>query len=380
MVQGDWNAKTGEEACKDWKGTSGHHCNTKSNDRGRRLLEFASYNDLVVANTFGLHKTPRKITWHNPDGKTHNQIDYIMVKKQFKTSVNIAKTRSFQGADIGSDHELVMMTFKLHLKRAEKQCNTRIRFDLEKLKDAEVADIFQPKIGEKLAALSILDTDMDMDMLTYTFNTAVTDTVNEILGKYRPVKKPWITTDILDLCAKRRKLKNKEDNKDRDGMAQYRAVNQEIKKGMNKAKENWIGEQCQNIDDCPKKNNSKEANKLVQNLTGTKQERTTTIQDKGGACLTENEDILKRWTEYCSELNNYRAIGDPEVLNVPPATNNVNHPNPPRRSRSSSEIAEKGKVSRSGYYSSRTTSARGRSHGQRRTYYLQQDLVDRGMA
>ena len=136
-------------------------------------------------------------------------------------------------------------------------------------------------------------------MLTDTFNTAVTDTANEILGKYRPVKKPWVT---LDLCAKRRKLKNKKNNKDRDGMAQYRAVNPKTKKGMNKAKENWIGEQCQNINDCLKQNNSKKAYKQVQDLAGTKQERTTTIQDKGGTCLTENEDILKRWTEYCSEL------------------------------------------------------------------------------
>ena len=109
-------------------------------------------------------------------------------------------------------------------------------------------------------------------------------------------------------------------------MAQYRAVNQEIKKGMKKAKENWIGEQCQNIDDCLKKNNSKKPYKLVQDLTGTKQERTTTKQDKGGTCLTENEDIRKWWTECCSELYNYRATGDPEVLNVPPATNNTNHP------------------------------------------------------
>ena len=100
-MQEDWNAKIGEEACKDWKGTCGHPCNTKSNDRDRRLLEFASYNDLVVANTFGPHKTSRKITWHSPNGKTHNQIDYIMVKKRFKTSVNIAKTRSFPGIDIG---------------------------------------------------------------------------------------------------------------------------------------------------------------------------------------------------------------------------------------------------------------------------------------
>ena len=208
----------------------------------------------------------------------------------------------------------------------KKQCNTRIRFDLEKLKDPEVAEIFKAKIGGKFAALSILDSDMNMDMLTDTFNTVVTDTANEILGKDRPVKKPWVTTDILDLYAKRRKLKNKGNNKDRDGMAQYRAVNQEIKKGMKKAKENWIGDQCQNIDDWLKKNNSKKAYKLVQDLTGTKQGRTTTIQDKGGTRLTENEDILKRWTEYCSELYNYRATGDPEVLNVPLATNNANHP------------------------------------------------------
>ena len=138
---------------------------------------------------------------------------------------------------------------------------------------------------------------MDMNMLTDTFNTAVTDTANEILGKYRTVKKPWVKNDILDLCAKLRKLKHKNNNKDRDGMARYRAVNQTIKKGMKKTKENWIGEQCQNIDDCLK-NNSKQAYKLVQDLTSTKQERTTAIQDKGGTCLTENENILKRWTEY----------------------------------------------------------------------------------
>ena len=45
---------------KNWKGTCGRHCNIKSNERGLRLLEFASYNDLMVANTFGSHKNPEK--------------------------------------------------------------------------------------------------------------------------------------------------------------------------------------------------------------------------------------------------------------------------------------------------------------------------------
>ena len=157
-----------------------------------------------------------------------------MVKKRFSSSVNIAKTGSFPGADIGSDHELVMMTFKLHLKRTKKQGHARIRFDVDKLKDPHVAEVFQAMIRGKFAALSILDSDMDLDTLTDTFNAAVTD---EILGKHHPVKKPGVTAEILDLCDKRRELKKKNNNKyDAEGTTEYRTVNQQTKKGMKKAK------------------------------------------------------------------------------------------------------------------------------------------------
>ena len=137
-------------------------------------------------------------------------------------------------------------------------------------------------------------------------------------------KKPWVTADLLDLCGKRRELKKKK--KDAEGVRQYRAANQEIKKGMKNAKMDWIEEQCQDIEDSMKKNNSKKTYQLVKALTSTKQERTPTIQDNDGKCLTEEQDILKRWSEYCSDLYIYRATGDPEVLNVPPATDNDNYP------------------------------------------------------
>ncbi len=89
---------------------------------------------------------------------------------------------------------------------------------------------------------------------------------------------------------------------------------------------NWIEEQCQDIEDSMKKNNNKNTYQLVKDLTTTKQWRTTTIQDKHGKCLTEEQDILKKWSEYCSELYNYRTTGDTEVLSVPPATHNDNYP------------------------------------------------------
>ena len=97
-------------------------------------------------------------------------------------SVNIHRTRSFPGADIGSDHDLVMMTFRVRLKKAGKPNQPRLRFDLEKLRDPDVTCTFQATIGGKFALLiGLSDEDMDMDTMITTYNTAVTDAASEIL-------------------------------------------------------------------------------------------------------------------------------------------------------------------------------------------------------
>ena len=71
VVQGDWNAKTGEDASKNWKGICDQYCNPETNEKGLKLLEFTNYNNLKVANTSGPHKPSRHWTWHNP-GRDYN--------------------------------------------------------------------------------------------------------------------------------------------------------------------------------------------------------------------------------------------------------------------------------------------------------------------
>ena len=56
-------------------------------------------------------------------------------------------------------------------------------------------------IGGRFAPLTIMSNeDTDIDSMITTFNTAVTETATEILGKHRQKKKPWISAEILDLC------------------------------------------------------------------------------------------------------------------------------------------------------------------------------------
>ena len=50
------------------------------------------------------------------------------------------------------------------------------------------------------------------------------------------------------------------------------------------------------------------------------------FQDRSGKCLTEEREILNRWKEYCSELYNHKANGDPSVPNCPQTDTVDDHP------------------------------------------------------
>ena len=61
-----------------------------------------------------------------------------------------------------------------------------------------------------------------------TFNTAVTETASEILGKHRQMKKPWVTAEILDLCDQSLELRKK--RFEPEGSEKYKEVNNNVKK------------------------------------------------------------------------------------------------------------------------------------------------------
>ena len=69
---------------------------------------------------------------------------------------------------------------------------------------------FQEMIGGKFASLIRLrDENMDIDTMITTYNTAVTDAVNEVLGKEHRRKTPRVTKCVLDFCDETRYLTKK---------------------------------------------------------------------------------------------------------------------------------------------------------------------------
>ena len=112
---------------------------------------------------------------------------------------------------------------------------------------------------------------------------------------------------------------------------------------MKKAKENWIGEQCSEIEENLKKNNSKRADQLVKDLTTVKQGKATTVQDRSGKCPTEERQKLNRWTEYCSVVYNHKVNEDPSVLNCSQTHTEDDHPILRKEVEAAAQSLKKGK-------------------------------------
>ena len=85
----------------------------------------------------------KTLSWTLPDGQYRNQIDYILCRQRWRSSIKSAKTRP--GADCGSDHELLIAKFRLKLKKVGE--STRLfRYDLNQIPynyTVEVRDRFK---------------------------------------------------------------------------------------------------------------------------------------------------------------------------------------------------------------------------------------------
>ena len=156
IIQGDWSDKVGTGALMDWKNYCGPSCNAASNERGLRLLEFISYKNMVLANTLGEHKASRRLTGHAPRG-THHQSDYIMVLNRFRSEICTAYTWIFPRADVGSDHDLVILNFRVRLKKIKKHMISRLKFNQDRLKDSSIYKCFQTTVGGKFTELLTID-------------------------------------------------------------------------------------------------------------------------------------------------------------------------------------------------------------------------------
>ena len=109
------------------------------NANGELFVNMCAFNSMVFGGSIFPHK---RITWVSPDHYTENEIDHICINKRFRHSVQ--DVRVYRGADVASDHHLVVGTLRLKLKKYNtRNPKVSIRYNTKLRQDPTNLGVFQ---------------------------------------------------------------------------------------------------------------------------------------------------------------------------------------------------------------------------------------------
>ena len=104
---------------------------------------------ILLFNTLFQQHNRRLHTWTSPDDQHRNQTDYILCNQRWTVSIQSTKMRP--GAACGSDHELLIATFRLKLKKVGKTTRP-FRYDLN-----QIAYDYTVEVRNRFKGLDLID-------------------------------------------------------------------------------------------------------------------------------------------------------------------------------------------------------------------------------
>jgi endonuclease/exonuclease/phosphatase family metal-dependent hydrolase len=124
IIIGDLNAKIGQEEIFKLI-IEKYSLHNISNDNGIRAIDFASTHNMVIGSTMFNHRNIHEITWKSPDDSTFNQIDHLIIDVRHVS--NLLDVRSSRGANIDSDHYLVIPKIRGRICNMRKICGYQVK-------------------------------------------------------------------------------------------------------------------------------------------------------------------------------------------------------------------------------------------------------------
>ncbi|CAM4947567.1 unnamed protein product [Rotaria socialis] len=200
VLMGDFNARVSQPQHSTTSRIVGPFTVDVQNENGERLIDFCTTNNLVVSNSFFQHKSVHQTSWMHPGTKKWHLLDYTLVNRKFRSSVEDVRFYRKASGSIGTDHHLMRSKIKLHLKsRKNNKNHNECRLDCTKLNDERVVDKFQKDILKKFEETKYIDVDVNVKY------EILVQSLKENANKHLKLEKnnhqrqkEWLTKEILD--------------------------------------------------------------------------------------------------------------------------------------------------------------------------------------
>ena len=320
IVMGDFNAKIGSDNT-GYEEVMGRQGLGERNENGERFADLCATTGLVIGGSFFHHKRIHKATWISPDLSTENQIDHMCICKKFRRTLQ--DVRVMRGADVASDHHLLVARLKLKLKRNWTPGNNkRQRYDTTLLKDPGKLDEFKISLTNRFQILQEPVEDETMDQMWLRVKETVTSTCQEVLGTKKRIHKEWITSQtVKEIEARKQKKAAVNNSRTRTGKArardEYAEANKQVRKSIKADKRNYVDKLASEAERAAHQGNMRELYTTVKKLSGKFNKPERPVKGKDGRIIKDEEGQKERWREYFEELLNRPAPQNPP--DIPPA-------------------------------------------------------------
>ncbi|GFS15523.1 endonuclease-reverse transcriptase [Elysia marginata] len=212
IIMGDFNSKVGEGL--ELESGIGPCGQGERNERGEMLACFCQATGMTITNTCFKQHARRRYTWIQPGDRARNQIDYILITNEWKTTVLNSKSRP--GADCETDHILVAAKICLKAYKIVRPKQSA-RFDTDKLKDLKIRNQFQIEIKNRFEPLlqDWSTKEKTPNELWEEMKKCFTEVAEKNLRKRRKKPaKPYISEEVTEL-AKQKSKAGKNGNKEK---------------------------------------------------------------------------------------------------------------------------------------------------------------------
>ncbi|VDO87217.1 unnamed protein product [Schistosoma margrebowiei] len=223
--------------------------------------------------------------------------------------------RTKRGAEIASDHHLLVAKMKLKLK---KHCTTgrtiSQKFNRAFLQDTDKLNEFKIVLSNKVQAFHVL---LNGEGTTVESNwkgikEAITSTCHKVLGHKKHHHKKSITVDTLDKIQERRNKKaaintSRTRAEKAKAQAEYTEVNKQVKRRIRTDKRKYVEDLATTAEKAAREGNMRQLYDITKKLSGNRREPERPVKSKEGEVITNVEEQRNRWVEYFKKLLNRPA-------------------------------------------------------------------------
>jgi len=316
IVMGDMNAKVGSDNCGR-EHVMGKEGTGTANENGELFTNFCEMNDLVIGGTVFPHRRIHKVTWRSPDMVTENQIDHFTISRRWRRTLQDVK--ACRGADVGSDHTLLVGKLKVKIARNREICQQRqIRFDVKQLKTEERKIEFNITLTNKFQALADIE-DGSLEKKWERVRDAFNETSREVLGHRKRQHRSWISNDTIQKLEERREIKQRSvqartRTQKLNLQHEYRECDKKVKKLAKKDKQNYVEGLATQAQEAAVRNDMKTLYDITKQLGGRKYNTIRPVKGKDGNVLSKPTEQLARWKEHFEELLNGTSLKTPPTI------------------------------------------------------------------